>query len=233
VKFLTLSSRLGFALIEMLVAFGVLGIIMMSLINMLDLSRKSEITTRIMLTANSIFSNVQMTASNSTAINNSALNDLNNLALRECIEDPGGAVDCEAAGAEFILHPPTGNDWFSGTTAGPNFVLYGTNGNKCPLPCAAAGAGLNQYPIQAITSFTAECPGLAATCKKADKIFINIRITQTAGTKTVAFTKFKDRVSNGIIALQVSGISAAVITCPLATPYVIGINADGTLVCGP
>jgi|GEM_PF-4115203 len=102
----------------------------------------------------------------------------------------------------------------SGTTQQP--ALYGRTGT----PCSPTGGALGPCAMSVTTAWRAECPGEAATCRTAQRVFFRINVAPLTGKSTLG----------GKISKEETVEAGSSMSCPAGLAFV-GLSASLSPIC--
>lgn len=217
------NNRKGFALVEIMIALGLLLLTTLATTTLVVNGQKQQLTTAFVLNRNAIVGNLRLYIRTPAALKNT-MNAAANSGLLACVTDSGGGSDCTGGSSQDLtLLPATGTAAVAGPSTAP--VCYSIGGAICP--CASAGPNC---PLQAISSFGPSCPSAAAQCPVAQTIRVMFTVRQNPAVSTNTFGRLADQSDSYDVSAMT--ISSGTMSCNTGKA-VTGMNADGSLVCEP
>lgn len=159
----------GFALVEVLFAVGLLGILSLALISFMNDTSKSQKNIKIKMTSTSLSENLKRSAGSAKALTKTADYGApvkKNADFLSCVVDDG-TTDCVAAAAfkPLFLTDPSGS-LIAGSPADPAY--FSIDGASCAL----TGMASSNCPFMAKAHWRAECDGGAPSCKIARRVLV-------------------------------------------------------------
>ena len=221
-----IRSQRAFSLLHILIVLALMTIGMMTSLDMLSQHQKQILTTKVAINRDSVASLIRFAASKNSALQASYVN-IDNTLFSRCVrgKDPDGTP--YANGCPTGVNPLKLLDQAGALVAGQPFspVYYDANGAMCT-------GDTSNCPLQAQTTFTAECPGGTFPCDQAVSVTITYTVSQNSTGNYKGYASLKP-FSATITKTTTDITSAATLSLCSPNKCVIGINADCTVICEP
>ncbi|HAR43762.1 MAG TPA: hypothetical protein DCS07_14195 [Bdellovibrionales bacterium] len=172
----------GFSITAMTMASGALGVLMLVVLTLFTLQSKSIVGLRVVNSRDSVKAMLARYAEDAQALNNSAENAANKTsAFGWCVQGTStcNEANCCKAGISFpftLLDPSVSPQVVAGPTGGTP-AYYALDGTKCEASLD------DRCPIQAHTSFVADCGTGITECVTPKQITVSYTIEQVLGRK--------------------------------------------------
>src|SRR3989344_4584613 len=178
-----IKTELGFSIIQIIVVLGLMAISMMVTVDMLTQHNKQLLTTRILISRDSVVNIIKLNAMKVSVLKKTAETDAVNNLFHHCVfgknQDSTVTVNgCLGGGIEHrlklidlsgaIVAGPAARDTFP---ADP--LYYESDGSVC-------SGNISKCPIQAEVVFSATCPGASppVNCDQAATVVVKYIISQ-------------------------------------------------------
>ena len=174
----------GFSIMEALIAMSLLAALAIAASTFFKNQLTGITSVRTLSTRDNLKNLLQRSSGDGKAMANSAV-FAGNTMLDYCVNGTGGNSGC----VDGVVTDFTMVDANNGVIAGPGIAspaVFDTSGAPC------SGAPTPKCPIISYASFTADCGGVVASCKTAERITVFYTIKQAPGVDLTSGTPIKE-----------------------------------------